>query len=105
MALNHQELLDTMNWVEEQKDKFMVPMTYKGDWVQYENDNGETLFSIDGDIPNEDLDEGNYGLVDHGTDGWFARLSAPGFLDCADCVGPCKSEEEALVELFRLYGE
>lgn len=27
--------------------------------------------------------------------GWYARLSAPGYLDCTDWVGPFETEEEA----------
>ena len=37
--------------------------------------------------------------------GWFARLSAPGYMDCTDWIGPYDTEEEAIEELDALYGE
>lgn len=37
-------------------------------------------------------------------DAFFARLSAPGYLDSTDWMGPFDSEHEALIELFDLYG-
>ena len=37
--------------------------------------------------------------------GWFARLSAPGYLDCTDWSGPFDSEEEALEFLEEMYGD
>lgn len=35
--------------------------------------------------------------------GWFARLSAPGYLDCTDWMGPYDTEEEAINELTEFY--
>jgi hypothetical protein len=35
--------------------------------------------------------------------GWFARLSAPGYMDCTDWSGPFKSEKEAMDYLCELY--
>ena len=35
--------------------------------------------------------------------GWWARLSAPGFLDCTDWQGPYDSEEKALEELAETF--
>lgn len=35
--------------------------------------------------------------------GWYARLSAPGYLDCTDWSGPFKTEEEALQYVMELY--
>lgn len=36
-------------------------------------------------------------------DKWFSRLSAPGYLDCTDWIGPFDDEREALEALFQLY--
>lgn len=35
--------------------------------------------------------------------GWFARLSASGYMDATDYIGPYDTENEALNELLRLY--
>jgi len=35
--------------------------------------------------------------------GWFARLSAPGYLDCTEWCGPFSSEKEASSYLKRMY--
>lgn len=35
--------------------------------------------------------------------GWYARLSAPGYLDCTDWTGPYESEDEAINELRDMY--
>ncbi len=37
--------------------------------------------------------------------GWFARLSAPGYMDCTEWSGPFPSEEAALAHLEEMYGE
>ncbi len=37
--------------------------------------------------------------------GWFARLSAPGYMDCTDWSGPFPSEAAALAHLEEMYGE
>lgn len=37
--------------------------------------------------------------------GWFARLSAPGYLDATDWTGPYETEEEAIADLQDMYGE
>ena len=35
--------------------------------------------------------------------GWFSRLSAPGYLDCTDWLGPFKNELKARTELVEMY--
>ena len=35
--------------------------------------------------------------------GWFARLSAPGYLDCTDWIGPYATEWEAKADLLDTY--
>jgi hypothetical protein len=39
------------------------------------------------------------------TRGWFARYSAPGYMDCTDNVGPYETRAEALRECFELFGD
>lgn len=36
---------------------------------------------------------------------YFARYSAPGYMDCTSSVGPFYTAAEALRECFRLYGD
>ena len=51
--------------------------------------------------------------ADHGMDiddvetvtGWFARLSAPGYLDCTEWQGPYETREEAIADLVSTYGD
>jgi hypothetical protein len=35
--------------------------------------------------------------------GWYARLSAPGYLDCTDWSGPYESERDALQAVMEEY--
>lgn len=37
--------------------------------------------------------------------GWFARMSAPGYMDRTDWCGPFPSEAAALARLEEMYGE
>lgn len=37
--------------------------------------------------------------------GWYARLSAPGYMDCTDWGGPFETEQEALEYLTETYLE
>lgn len=37
--------------------------------------------------------------------GWFARLSAPGYMDCTEWQGPYETEAEALADLADTYGD
>ena len=37
--------------------------------------------------------------------GWFARLSAPGYMDCTEWSGPFDSEQAARDELREMYGD
>lgn len=36
-------------------------------------------------------------------EGWFGRLSAPGYMDCTEWLGPFDTEGEARVALDELY--
>lgn len=37
--------------------------------------------------------------------GWYARLSAPGYLDCTDWSGPFTTADEAKLYLTEMYGD
>lgn len=37
--------------------------------------------------------------------GWFARMSAPGYLDCTEWCGPFETEEDAINHLSEMYGD
>lgn len=39
------------------------------------------------------------------SDGFFARLSAPGYMDCTEWYGPFETCEEAADALYGMYGE
>jgi hypothetical protein len=38
-------------------------------------------------------------------EGWFCRLSAPGYMDCTEWSGPHQTRVQALAELDRMYGD
>ncbi len=44
------------------------------------------------------------GLYEH-IQGWFCRLSAPGYMDCTEWTGPFESEEECVNYLTETYGD
>ena len=80
---------------------FMQPQVTQQDFIEYEW-RGDTYFvptDVEGALP-DDVE-----IVERHTDKWFARLSAPGYLDCTDWDGPFDTEKEAmdhLVEMFDL---
>ena len=39
------------------------------------------------------------------SDGFFARLSAPGYMDCTYWNGPYETAAEAAAELYSMYGD
>jgi hypothetical protein len=45
----------------------------------------------------------NHGERWHKRAGWYARQSAPGYLDATDWMGPFDTEQEALSELHEMY--
>ena len=44
------------------------------------------------------------GLYEH-VNGWFCRLSAPGYMDCTEWSGPFESEAECKDYLKQMYGD
>ena len=74
---------DCKQWLEAQAAEFLQP---------------EVDYLSAGSIADEEC-------LENTEPGWYARLSAPGYLDCTDWVGPYDTEEEALEALFDVYGE
>ena len=101
----------------------MQPFAEYGTWYVLDGDAGGLLVAVDvvGELPMDPdnpewVVEGNlWELADyyegaeiyraHVVKGWAARLSAPGYLDCTDWMGPYTSEAEALAELEAAEGE
>lgn len=103
---------------------FMQPEVWKG--AMYLVDTNQGTFSVDvedvGTYSEEDLesmsDEEKIELFQAYTEGkiseifdvtiesgWFARLTAPGYMDRTEAVGPFSSKSEALAELKYMYGD
>ena len=79
---------------------FMKPHTLCEDFIEYEW-SGETYFvpaDIEGILPSD------IKIVERYRDKWFARLSAPGYLDATDWGVPHDTEEAALWDLYEVYG-
>ena len=92
----------------------MKPEIVKGDFWRVETTVGDYLIpqSVESDPDNLDMYvEGKIRTDRDGErciyaeNGWFARLSAPGYLDCTDWSGPFDSKEEARDYLSRTYGD
>ena len=47
-------------------------------------------------------DEGDFRDISE-EEGWYARFSAPGYLDCTDYIGPQASAEAALDDLAEMH--
>ena len=99
MATLTQETIDSFRDLEK---GFMRPELFRGP---------VTVDSQDGPMPSEDWitnycpgeDAGR--IEDELVDGWLVRLSAPGYLDCTDWMGPFSTENEAVEALVEAYGE
>ena len=98
------------------ENSFMQPEIVYGEWAILDGDCGIWIVPAE-DAPetytDEELDE-IYSQVSEGgsechectyEEGFVARLSAPGYLDCTDWQGVYSSKEEALEELEEMYGD
>lgn len=84
----------------------MKPEIIRTRMIDVDTDAGHVLVPADVFNPLKPL-EFTEGAKLYGTDkvsGWFARLSAPGFVDCTDWRGPFYSRWEAKAEILRSYG-
>jgi hypothetical protein len=66
--------------------------------------------SEDGPMPSEDwilnhcpVEEAD--RLEDETRGWLVRLSAPGYMDCTDWMGPFETEEEAVQAIVDAYAD
>lgn len=84
---------------------FMKPEITEDKMVLVETDAGDWLVPTDVYDPEKPLDctEGSELYRTEHVSGWFARLSAPGFLDCTDWMGPFETEWEARAELSESF--
>lgn len=75
---------DCQDWIDKTSQEFMVPVAE---------------FFAQGELELEDEDGNEYGA------GWYARLSAPGYMDATEWSGPFGTEDEALEALYEMYGD
>jgi hypothetical protein len=83
---------------------FMVPAYESGAFWRIEDRHGEARY-----VPCDDMgmgmareDAGHGGAVER-VEGWFYRLSAPGYADCTEWTGPFATEAEARASLADAY--
>lgn len=90
---------------------FMVPEYFNGRMLRAENSRGESeLFPAD--MPHEAIDyalgpnrvwdESEQAFVET-QEGWFCRLSAPGYTDCTEWSGPFLTLSLAKAEIARVF--
>lgn len=86
---------------------FMRVETFKGKMMQFEGRNGIEVVPLDvADITRDALMKESKGfeVTEEIISGWFARYSAPGYLDCTDWDGPHETEDAAIESVKSLYG-
>ncbi len=87
---------------------FMTPEVVRAPHaVSYETMYEGTIFDLDGaggdvsrEIDAEEIEDGPTAAP-----GWYARLSASGYMDCTDWNGPFKTREEAEAFLVETYDD
>jgi hypothetical protein len=84
---------------------FMQPETLRTAWLRIETtEGGESVLACAHDVSAQELEAARRsGSVDELGTMWCARLSAPGYLDATDWIGPFETESEALAELARMH--
>lgn len=84
---------------------FMVPAIEHGEFIRMEDATGETrLFPADCLDVAELLHLARKGDVTLAVErGFFARLSAPGYMDATDWQGPYATEAAAMADLCETY--
>lgn len=92
------------------KDNFMQIETYQGHFQRINNTNEGDILTPEkyAEYPGNEEAAAAYGVEPEDVEtvfGWFARLSAPGYMDCTDWIGPYDTEEEAVEECEALYGD
>ncbi len=74
---------DVEKWADWQHNQFMVPC------VSYLTEQEAIEYTDD----------------EEAEPGYYARLSAPGYMDCTDWQGPYADEEAALTGLYETFGD
>ena len=79
---------------------FMVPKTSNQPFIRYEWNNEENYVpaNVEGTLPDDAK------VLERYQGKWFARLSAPGYLDATDWYGPQDGEDTALYDLWFIHG-
>ena len=86
---------------------FMSVETFHGKMMQFDGRNGIDIVPLDvADITRDALmrESKGFEVTEEIISGWFARYSAPGYLDCTDWMGPYGSKSEAIREVRSVYG-
>lgn len=84
---------------------FMEPETFLGEMWVGENTNGDYfMYPADSFGKDEILSQEGKDSEIELQKGWWGRMSAPGYLDATDWMGPYESEEALLTELQDMYG-
>jgi hypothetical protein len=78
------------------RNSFMKPEVIQGTFYRVEDKYGFDSLVLPGHV-------GENGDDAEKVEGWFARLSAPGYLDCTDWDGPFKTREEAYAQLCKTF--
>lgn len=87
---------------------FMSVETFHGKMMQFDGRNGIDIVPLDvADITRDALmrESKGFPIEESVISGWFARYSAPGYLDCTDWDGPHKSEDAAIESVKSQYGD
>lgn len=69
-------------------------------WLDWQNDQFMVV-----DVQEFSATEAAEFMQDDAATGFYARLSAPGYLDCTDWSGPFDTEEEAIQAIYEMYGD
>jgi hypothetical protein len=85
---------------------FMQPQTqFSTNWVRIEATDGSSHVAARTDVSVAELARYHAAdAIEELGEGYCARLSAPGYLDCTDWSGPFATEKQALQELAELHG-
>lgn len=87
---------------------FMKVQTFHGKMMQFDGRNGIDIVPLDvADITRDALSKESRGaeVTEEIISGWFARYSAPGYLDCTNWDGPHQTEDAARQSVIAMYGD
>lgn len=87
---------------------FMSVETFHGKMMQFEGRNGIDIVPLDvAGITRDALVKESKGfpIEESVISGIFARMSAPGYMDCTDWSGPYDTEDAAREDMRAMYGD